>query len=173
MIASPASLGIDMADSCTIAQEKGLFEAQLPRVVLFVCTGNTCRSPMAAAVFNHLYSDRGVAVSAGLAADGSPISANAVHALRQKGIPSTEKNDYESHTSRTVTAEMMKAADRIIGISARHAMALMSAFPEYAEKIEAMPSDIADPFGGSAEVYTRCLADIEAAEKRLFDGAEN
>lgn len=164
-----------MADTCMIACGEEILDPQLPEIVLFVCTGNTCRSPMAAALFNHLFTDRGIAVSAGLAADGSPISANAVHALRQREIPSSGVNDYEKHVSRTVTPELMRSAGRVIGISARHAMALMSAFPEYAEKIGAMPVDIADPYGGSAEEYVRCLAEIEAAEKELFgrDGTEN
>lgn len=173
MTAFPASSAIDMTDSCILEAEKGLFEDALPELILFVCTGNTCRSPMAAALFNHLYGEDKIAVSAGLAADGGLISTNAVYALRQREIPSTEKNDYENHRSRTVTAEMMKAAERVIGISARHAVALIAAFPEYAEKIEAMPSDISDPFGGSKEDYVQCLKNIEEAEKILFHETEN
>ncbi|MGN1409680.1 MAG: hypothetical protein ACI4XJ_05840, partial [Eubacteriales bacterium] len=55
--------------------------------VLFVCTGNTCRSPMCEAVFNSMYgSDKIKAKSAGIFADGSPVSKNAVKALAEDGI---------------------------------------------------------------------------------------
>lgn len=64
-----------------------------------------------------------------------------------------------------ITPEMMKTASRVIGITSRHAMALITMFPEYAEKIEAL-DDISDPYGGSLEIYKNCLADIEAAGEK-------
>ncbi|MDD4774829.1 MAG: hypothetical protein PHZ09_14705, partial [Eubacteriales bacterium] len=64
-----------------------------PLRVCFVCTGNTCRSPMAAAVTNHLCAEHVEAISCGLYPDaGMPISTNAVTALQNAAITSTESN---------------------------------------------------------------------------------
>lgn len=132
--------------------------------VLFVCTGNTCRSPMAAAAYNH--KNRGThrrAYSAGLAAfKGAPISENAILALESAGIPSTPDNDYKGHTATPVTLDLLKEMDKIYAISPSHAMALFSAAPELAEKIEIL-GDIADPYGGNLLDYSAALSAILAA----------
>ncbi len=130
--------------------------------VCFVCTGNTCRSPMAAAYVNGRLSDKGIyAISAGLSpAVGMPISENAVSALEAQGIESAEDNMYKLHTARLITEEDIKNSDEVIGITARHAMALIAAYPQYAGKINAMPRDIPDPYGGSREEYSECLCEI-------------
>ena len=146
----------------------------LPDVYLFVCTGNTCRSPMAAALFNALWSHRGVAASAGIAASGSPISENARLALERRGVAPVGANDYTAHISRQVSEAEIARAARVYFISRRHQLALISAFPAYAEKIFALPVDIADPYGGDLATYEACLSDIEAALTAEFgepDGA--
>lgn len=137
--------------------------------VLFVCTGNTCRSPMCAALFNARYAGlTRHAVSAGLHADGSPISENAVLALENAGISSTEGNDYKAHVSRTVTEEMIASADVVVGVTSSHAMQLILRFPAYASKITVMPTEISDPFGGSLARYEACLSDIDNALRVAF-----
>lgn len=143
----------------------------LPKdIVLFVCTGNTCRSPMCAALFNDRYAGlTRRAVSAGLMADGSPISENAVRALENADVPSRKPdNDYKSHVSRTVTADMMKNAAVVVGVTSSHAMQLMLRFPAYASKITVMPTEISDPFGGNLARYEACLADIDRALRMAF-----
>lgn len=170
----------------TALLEKVQGEEREYKTVLFVCTGNTCRSPMAAAVLNDLakspkleeMSDtiklstlKGVrAVSAGLASYGDPISENALNALSLAGIESTPDNDYKNHVSRPVNPELMEVADLVVGITASHMMALISAFPEYAQKIVSMPKSISDPYGQELSVYMETLEEIKEGVKRIYDG---
>lgn len=145
------------------------------KTILFVCTGNTCRSPMAAALFNHLYqSSPYIATSAGLAAYGEPISENALRVLMERGVLPTPSNDYRFHVSRTVNRQILSDVDIVVGISSSHAMNLMFAFPEFASKITVMSRDISDPFGGDVAVYKKTLEDIESALREAFveDGTE-
>lgn len=155
------------------------------RLVCFVCSGNTCRSPMAQAVFNHmslapeicsacdiekLLNAKNIrAVSAGLAAFGEPISENAVVALEEAGIPSLTRNDYKSHTSREIDSETMRKAELIVGITSSHAVRLMAMFPQYASKITCMPKDISDPWGGSLDDYKECLSEISEGVREIYE----
>ncbi len=139
------------------------------RRILFVCTGNTCRSPMTAAVYNDRFAgDDSEAVSAGLAADGSGISKNAVLALTGEGIHPRPGNDFLVHVSHTVTEEDIDKADLVVGITNRHAMSLLFAFPSAAGKITSLPKDIKDPFGGDEATYRACLKQIQQALEKMF-----
>ena len=136
---------------------------------LFVCSGNTCRSPMAAAVFNRLKAGEGIlADSCGIsAAFGSPMSDNAILALQGIGIFDTE------HSSKPVSEELLYEADVIVGMTSTHAARLMMAFPQFARKIKAMPLEIEDPYGGDLDVYKLCLMQICSALDIGFDLSEN
>ena len=159
-----------------------------PRRVLFVCTGNTCRSPMAAALLNDmarprevcsLSPERGtaprlIASSAGLwAMEGDPITPAAAAALREAGVPPLPHNDYTAHRARTVTEQMLETADLVVAISGNHAMELMMRFPAHASKIGTLGVDIPDPFGGSAEVYRTCLMQLRHGIRACFFGGED
>ncbi len=135
--------------------------------VLFVCTGNTCRSPMAAALFNDRMQKEGraaLAFSAGLfAEEGAPITPAAAAALQAAGIAASERNDYAAHSAHTVTAADMARADLVLCMSDRHAMELLLRFPEAAGKIETLPLAVPDPYGGDAAVYAACLSTLQYA----------
>ncbi|MGN1346264.1 MAG: hypothetical protein ACI4V1_05730 [Eubacteriales bacterium] len=149
--------------------EKTISDLLKKETVLFVCTGNTCRSPMCAALFNARYAGlTRHAVSAGLMADGSPIAENAVRALENAGVVSRPDNDYKSHLSRNVTEKMMEEVAVVVGVTSSHAMQLMLRFPAYASKITVMPNEISDPFGGDLARYEACLADIDRALRTAF-----
>lgn len=156
------------------------------RRILFVCTGNTCRSPMAAALCNDMRRPRevcsacvdedldgslGVATSAGLyVSEGAPISPEAVATLREGGVALTPENDYASHTARGVTRAMMEEANMVVGITAAHAMELTLRFPEFAGKIVTMPMDISDPFGQGMNAYRACLMQLRYSLHLLCKG---
>lgn len=148
---------------------KDIEEQIKPLRVCFVCTGNTCRSPMAAAVLNQLGAGAYEACSAGISAiTGDPISKNAVTALEAAGIENTPANNYRSHTATQISAEIAAKCDRIVAISKRHMMALIYAFPDMSEKITVMGRDIPDPFMGDQRVYDECLKSITDCIKETF-----
>lgn len=143
--------------------------AEAPVTVTFVCTGNTCRSPMAAAVLNHLGKGRYKALSAGISAvTGEPISENSVLALEKAGIPCTPENDYARHRALQICEEIVERSDKVVAISKSHMMALICAFPQHADKITVMPMDIPDPFMQGAAVYEKCLESITECIKESF-----
>lgn len=133
--------------------------------VLFVCTGNTCRSPMCEAVFNSMYgSDKIKAKSAGIFADGSPVSKNAVKALVEDGIEISP-----DRKSLGIDEKLLDEADIAICVTRSHSLMLTQKYPKYADKIAYMPHDITDPFGGDLDTYKKCLSDIKDTFEMIFD----
>ena len=155
-----------------------------PLRICFVCTGNTCRSPMAAAVANAMAAKaldalpeavRGSAlpmldaISRGLyAANGEPISPQAVAALEDAGVKPVAGRDYHLHTAAGLTEADANDADWLVAMSGGHVMELLMRFPQAAQKIVCMPRPISDPFGGSLEVYRTCLAEITEGVRELL-----
>ena len=128
-------------------------------MLLFVCTGNTCRSPMAAALAETMGRK---ALSAGLyALPGAPATPQAVRAAARRGA------DLTGHRARMVTEEMMAAADRVLAMTEDHARALMDRFPRYAGKVSVLFPAIPDPYGGDDGVYEACARAIAEALKNL------
>lgn len=124
--------------------------------ILFVCTGNTCRSPMAEGYLKSKGIEGVTVSSRGMAADGSPVSLNSKTAMDEAGI------DVSSHISRQITADDINKADKIICLSPSHKALLLSAgVPE--NKLYILGDGISDPFGGSIETYRRCRDEIFAA----------
>lgn len=132
--------------------------------VLFVCTGNTCRSPMAEGIFRELLKKEGndeiMCQSAGLTAiGGEPAAENAILACREIGV------DISDHEARKFTADEIGVWDTYFTMSKTHGYILeQGGVP--AERIY-VPSYIEDPFGGDLEVYRRCRDKI-AQEVSVF-----
>lgn len=141
--------------------------------LLFVCSGNTCRSPMAQAYVNFKYADhptlRISARSAGLYASGDPINPNSAYALGEYQIPSLPPHDYLRHLSHTVNAADLIWADAVICMNDGIAMTLSLAAPEYKNRISSLPGGVGDPFGGSEEEYLSCLSEIIEKTDRIIE----
>jgi len=133
--------------------------------ILFVCSGNTCRSPMAKALFNDRAEREGVnavASSAGLfTRDGLAYSENSVIALRDEGIDLIG-------SSRQINKEMIEDSSAVFGLTYSIASSLIGAYPMYADKIYSFPNDVADPFGGDIEEYRRALGDIKKGVDKII-----
>jgi tRNA threonylcarbamoyl adenosine modification protein (Sua5/YciO/YrdC/YwlC family) len=141
-------------------------------VILFVCTGNTCRSPMAETIARKMIADRlgcridqledrGVIVqSAGLSAmSGGSAAQEAVDVLAAMGL------DVSAHESQPLTGQMVRNADMIFAMTRSHRQAILSQWPEAGSRTELLAvdhSDIADPIGGPPEVYQRCAEQLRS-----------
>jgi glycine hydroxymethyltransferase len=128
--------------------------------ILFVCTGNICRSPMAEGLFRALVKDRGdiEVASAGVSAGfGQAPSSEGVHVLRDE-----EGVDISRQRSQPVTETLVEKADFIFAMTRDHLNLLELLFPDAAEKahllreFEENPRDLPDPIGQGREVYARC-----------------
>lgn len=127
------------------------------KVVLFVCTGNTCRSPMAAAIFNHFAEQEEInwfARSAGIATEtGLPISDDAKTAINEYGIY------IEDHMSRQLDERMLIDANIVLTMTKTQRDLLHIYFPEKKDKVFSVAEftdfhgDIEDPYGKGLEKY--------------------
>ena len=139
-------------------------------IVLFICTGNTCRSPMAEGMFRQRVAqrlgckpeeveDRGVIImSAGIAAMmGGRPSPDAVTVMADLGV------DLSAHESQPLTEQLVRHADLILTMTRSHRQAILAEWPHAAERTRLLchdGSDVADPVGGPVDFYRRSAAQI-------------
>jgi len=142
-------------------------------IVLLVCTGNTCRSPMAEVMMRRQIAERlgctedeldgrgVIVVSAGIAAmAGCTPSSEAVEVMKEKGL------DLREHESQPLTDKLVRHADLIYTMTNSHRHAMLRRWPNAACRTFSLredEEDIADPIGGTTEVYRRCAEQIQHA----------
>lgn len=132
--------------------------------ILFVCTGNTCRSCMAEAIFNSINNDSSLkAFSAGVhVVTGSKTSKNSA-----KVVLDNLKSDISNRASLQLSLEHIEAADLILTMTEKIKDLLQGAFPQFSDKIDTINKfagvngDIIDPYGGSIEVYEKTYSSLK------------
>ena len=140
--------------------------------ILFVCTGNTCRSPMAQAIAADMYAEWEF-YSAGVAAYPSPASAHAAAVMTERGLC------LAAHASQQVSEELLRDMDLVLALADNHKAMLMQDFPfltcgnlytlgEYA----GVDISVSDPFGGSLDDYRSCAAQIHELLTRIGSKTE-
>lgn len=146
-----------------------------PRV-LFVCTGNTCRSPIAEGFLRHLASEKNLSVgvgSAGLGAmDGMDPNQNSVTAMNEEGI------DISAQRSRLLTPEMVEDYTHIFCLGSSHVEAIHHYFPQVQEKVfllrefiakDDYDREVSDPIGGSLDEYRQTRDLIKEAMPSILN----
>ena len=141
-------------------------ESKVRQEVLFVCTANVCRSPMAEAIFNALADDAGLHIrsySAGVAAlEGEPMSSKARETLQEIGIRPGD------HRARQVHEEMLETADLVLAMTPQHVAELRRLSAGSSHKVHTLPeytgmrgdTGIPDPYGGSMTAYRASAREI-------------
>lgn len=133
--------------------------------ILFVCTGNTCRSPMAEGIFRRMLEDEKIenieCASAGLSAiTGDEVSANSVKAVQKYGV------DISNHRASAINSYKILDTDLFVCMTKSHRFAIASAIGD--EKVIVLNSEISDPYGGDLETYEKCADEICEGLKLLL-----
>ena len=138
--------------------------------IIFVCTGNTCRSPMAEGIFKNLLKDTDNinVASRGIAAcEGEFASENSIKATSELGV------DISKHRAHMLTLDDIKKSDYIFTMTQSHATAIKNSLPQYSDKVFSIKEfaecdDISDPYGGDIDLYRKCSFQISDSVTKIY-----
>lgn len=141
--------------------------------VLIVCSGNTCRSPMAAAILRDLWyqlapGEQLTVTSAGTSAfPGMEATDHAVAAMKKRGL------DLSAHRSVTVTDQSLAGVDLVLTMTSRHKEYILLLWPQLKDKVltlgeyAASGGDVPDPYGGTLSQYETTAAELERVLRKV------
>lgn len=148
------------------------------KTIVFVCTGNICRSPMAEGLFDHLNPDKEqwTAESAGIAAaSGQPPSDHSITVMKELNI------DISAQRSQPLTPELVREAHLLVVMTYGHLDAILMHFPEASEKTVLLRQfsypagdehplnlNVSDPIGQPVDTYRQCREQIREAISGLI-----
>lgn len=143
--------------------------------VLFVCTANICRSPMASALFSALLKRRGTSAgwrveSAGTwTLEDEPAAAKSIRLLNERGL------NLRRHRSRSVSRELLRGFNLILTMEHGHKEAMQAEFPEASNRIFLLSEmvggnqEIKDPMGGPEADFLQTIAELETLLEQGYD----
>ena len=136
--------------------------------IVFICTGNTCRSPMAEGLFKSLNGEQKTgleAISAGIFTNnGMPASENAVIVAKELGA------DISNHKSQMLNGDIVNDAKYLVCMTGAHYDQILLKFPNVSDKLfTLLPTDIDDPFGGNIDEYRSCATQIKSAVESIIE----
>jgi protein-tyrosine phosphatase len=161
------------------AIKKDDIKKEVVKTIIFVCTGNTCRSPMAEGLCRKIIADKlGIKkylleengykiISAGTAAIyNSPASSHAIEVIKELGV------DIANHRSQPVTLSMLDKSDQVYCMTKEHLNTLKEWMPLQASRIFLLDPEgenIIDPIGGSADLYRQVAFKIKKSLESIIN----